>query len=258
MGTGGFGARLGAFLAVTVFVAALAAVTVWTREQARRLDEAVASQVNFVLSEAKAALETQLNLGLPLADLPRVDDQLGTARAALPAIRSVAVLDEAGTVLFSTSTVEVGERVPVPPGEPGLVWSAAHEGERVYGIGLTTSFDTVAGTILLRLPPGAMAEPVRRYALGLGIGALLIAAPVGLLAWLAGLRLASGPRRDLSALADALEELDDSRPAPARAPVRPAADPFGLPLSAFAATVRHRLGLLDAAERDVSRLDELA
>lgn len=261
MGTGGFGARLAAFLAVAVFVAALAAVAVWTREQARRLDEAVASQANFVLSEARAGVEAQLNLGLALADLPRIDGQLDRARASLPAIRAVAVLDETGTVLFSTNAVEVGDQIALPPMGPGLTWTAERDGERVYGAGLTTSFDTSAGAVLLRLPTGAMAEPVRHYALSLGLGALLIAAPLTFLAWLAGLRLAAGPRRRLSALADALEGLDEARTAP-RAPSPPqslvVADPFGLPLTAFTAAVRHRLGLLDAAERDVARLDELA
>ncbi len=178
---------------------------------------------------------------------------------SLAAIRSVAVLDESGTVLFSTNAVEVGEPVALPAAVPGHSWSADQEGERVFGAGLTTSFDTSAGAVLLRLPAGAMAEPARRYALSLGLGALLIAAPVTVLAWLVALRLARGPRRSLSALADALEGLDNSRPTPLPSQaVSRIADPFGLPLAAFTATVRRRLDWLDAAERDVARLDELA
>lgn len=262
MGTGSFGARLAAFLAVAVFVAALAAVTLWTREQSRRLDEAVTSQANFVLNEAKAALEVQLNLGLALADLPQVDGLLNRARASLPAIQSVAVLDETGAVLFSTNAVEVGEAAPQPQTVSGSVWSTETDGERVFGVGLTTSFDTSAGAILLRLPSGAMSEPVRHYALTLGIGALLIAVPVALLGWFAGMGLARGPRRALAELAESLESLDDSRPNAPHPVDRPNADPsgrsLGLPLPAFAATVRRRLSVLDEAERDVARLDEMA
>ncbi|XKH33650.1 hypothetical protein ACIU1J_07955 [Azospirillum doebereinerae] len=134
MGSGSFGSRLAALVAVAVFVAALSAVALWTREQARRLDDAVTSQVNFVLSETKAALEVQFNLGLALADLPQVDGLLARARAALPAIRSVAVLDETGTVLFSTNAVEVGEEIgaPAPSDGPGgnPFWSQEREGGR--------------------------------------------------------------------------------------------------------------------------------
>ncbi|MCG5240241.1 hypothetical protein MCW82_10715 [Azospirillum doebereinerae] len=267
MGSGSFGSRLAALVAVAVFVAALSAVALWTREQARRLDDAVTSQVNFVLSETKAALEVQFNLGLALADLPQVDGLLARARAALPAIRSVAVLDETGTVLFSTNAVEVGEEIgaPAPSDGPGgnPFWSQEREGERVYGVGLTTSFDTVAGTILLRLPAGAMAEPMRHYALTLSIGALLIAVPIAFFGWLAGLRLARGPRRALSDLAVALEGLGDNAaarplPEPSRSPGGLLGGSLGLPAGAFAEAVRKRLTILDGAEREVARLDELA
>ncbi|CAO3423867.1 hypothetical protein [Azospirillum doebereinerae] len=269
MGSGSFGSRLAALVAVAVFVAALSAVALWTREQARRLDDAVTSQVNFVLSETKAALEVQFNLGLALADLPQVDGLLARARAALPAIRSVAVLDETGTVLFSTNAVEVGEEIgarsaPSDRLDGNPFWSQEHDGERVYGVGLTTSFDTVAGTILLRLPAGAMAEPMRHYALTLSIGALLIAVPIAFFGWLAGLRLARGPRRALADLAVALEGLGDGT-GPARALPEPARSPggllggsLGLPAGAFAEAVRKRLTILDGAEREVARLDELA
>lgn len=263
MGSGSFGARLAAFVAVAVFVAALSAAVLWTREQARRLDEAVTSQVAFVLSEAKASLETQLNLGLALGDLPQVDGLLARARVALPGIQSVTVLDEAGTVLFSTNAVEVGELLPIRTGaEPNAgvsgFWSEERGDERVYGVGLATSFDTVAGSLLVRMPAGAMAEPMRHYALTLSIGAVLIALPLALLGWLAGLRLAAGPRRSLSDLSAALEGLGEGGRIRAEAPATAPQQTLGLPAAAFADAVRRRLTILDEAEREVARLDELA
>lgn len=267
MGSGSFGARLAAFVAVAVFVAGLSAVVLWTREQARRLDEAVTSQVGFVLSEAKTSLETQLNLGLALGDLPQVDTLLARARAALPGIQSVAVLDEAGTILFSTNAVEVGETLPPRPasasdgaeGDISGFWSEERGAERVYGVGLATSFDTAAGSVLVRMPSGAMAEPMRHYALTLSIGAVLIVLPLALVGWFAGLGIAAGPRRSLADLAAALEGLGDGAPvlsAPSAAPS--AAQALGLPAPAFTDAVRRRLTILDEAEREVARLDELA
>ncbi|CAO3423877.1 hypothetical protein [Azospirillum endophyticum] len=268
MGSGSFGARLAAFLAVAVFIAGLSAVVLWTREQARRLDEAVTSQVNFVLSEAKESLETQLNLGLALGDLPQVDTLLARARAALPGIQSVAVLDEGGTILFSTNAVEVGEALPLrpatdsggnPDGDVSGFWSEERGAERVHGVGLATSFDTVAGSILVRMPAGAMAEPMRHYALTLSIGAVLIALPLTLLGWLAGLRLAAGPRRSLTDITAALEGLGEGRAGAASlSPADAPAQALGLPVPAFTDAVRRRLTILDEAEREVARLDELA
>lgn len=262
MGSGSFGARLAAFMAVAVFVSALSAVVMWTREQARRLDEAVTSQVGFVLSEAKASLETQLNLGLALGDLPQVDGLLARARVALPGIQSVTVLDETGTVLFSTNAVEVGELLPIRTStEQGGVsgfWSEERGDERVYGVGLATSFDTVAGSLLVRMPAGAMDEPMRHYALTLSIGAVLIVIPLAILGWLAGLRLAAGPRRSLSDLAAALEGLGEAGRIRAGLPAQSSPQTLGLPAAAFTDAVRRRLSILDEAEREVARLDELA
>lgn len=256
MGTGSFAARFAAFLAVAIFAAALAGVTLWSREHHRRLEEAVASQAGFVLSEAKAGLEARLNLGLALADLPQVETLLDRARRALPEALSVAVLDEAGTVVFSTDPVEVGDGVAELSGESGF-WSRRAGAERLYGIGLTTSFDTNAGTVLLRLPTAAVNEPLQRYALQLSIGALAIAVPVGLIALLVGLRLARGPRQSLSALADELEALAAGEPAvPSRGAA--AGEELGVPIRAFSTAVRERVAVLQAAEKEIARLDEMA
>lgn len=256
MGTGSFAARFAAFLAVAVFAAALAAVALWTREHHRRLEDAVASQAGFVLSEAKAGLEARLNLGLALADLPQVETLLDRARTALPGTVAVAVVDEAGTVIFSTDPVEVGDAVAVRNADPAF-WFRKTGDERLYGIGLTTSFDTSAGTVLLRLPATVVDEPVQRYALQLSIGALAVAVPVGLLAWLAGLRLARGPRRSLSALADELEALAAGEPqVPSRGTA--AGEELGVPIRAFSAAIRERVAVLAEAEKEVSRLDEMA
>ncbi|WP_431854347.1 hypothetical protein [Azospirillum sp.] len=249
----GFPARLVAFLAVVVLAATLAMAALWTQGQHRRLQAAVASHAGFVLGEVKTALETRLNLGLALAELPQVQPLLDGARGAMPAALSVGVLDEEGAVVFSSSPVEVGERLAgLPAAEPGAVWAAERGGEWLYGIGLTTSFDTVAGQIVLRLPGDVAVEPTRTFALKLGIGALLLAVPVILLAAVAGLGLTRGPRRSVEAVAETLESLTRD------------ADPYALgeasdtPLPAFSDAVRARLALLAEAERDVSRLDEMA
>lgn len=264
MGTGSFSARLAAFLAVTVLVSAMAAVVLWVGEQHRRLQEAVASQAGFVLSETKDSLETQLNLGLALAELSQVEPLLERARVALPGLLSIAILDEEGVVLFSTDAVEVGEADATPEqvASPGI-WTLTRGPELLFGLGITTSFDTNAGAVVLRLPVSVINEPIQRYALQLSIGALAVAAPVGLLAWLAGVWIARGPRRSLAGLAQELEALAAPRPeasvADAAAPeAGQAADTLGLPVTAFAQTVRRRAALLAEGEREIARLDELA
>lgn len=259
MGTGGFTGRLATLVAVAVLAAALAAVTLWTRGQERRLEESVASQAGFVLSEVRAALEARLTIGLALADLPQVEGLLDGARASMPKVQSVAILDEDSTILFSTNAVEVGETVAgLPPdggNTGGPAWSLDRDGERVHGVWLTSSFGTTAGAVLLRLPGDVVAEQVRHYALTLVIGALAVALPVGLLAWAGGLRRARGTRDALAALATELESLaqDSADSADPKAD-----DALGLPVRAFADAVRERMAVLAEAERELARLDELA
>lgn len=260
MRTGGFTGRLATLAAVAVLAAALAAVTLWTRGQERRLEESVASQAGFVLSEVRAALEARLTIGLALADLPQVEALLDGARTSMPKVQSIAILDEDANVRFSTNAVEVGETVAGLPPDGGntgggTAWSLDLDGERVHGVWLTSSFGTTAGSVLLRLPKGMVAEQVRHYGLTLVIGALAVALVVGLLAWAGGLWLARRPRNTLSALAEDLESLAEDSAA-ARSPI--VNDDLDLPVRAFADAVRERMAVLAEAERELARLDELA
>lgn len=256
----GFPARLIAFLAVVVLAATQVAAALWTEGQHRRLQAAAASHAGFVLGEIKTALETRLNLGLALADLPQVQPLLDRARGDMPAVLSAAVVDEDGDVVFSSSPVEVGERLAaLPAAEPGTVWSRAQGGEWLYGVGLTTSFDTTAGQVVLRVSGGVAVEAVRAFALRLSIGGLLLAVPIIVVAAAVGHRLTRGPRHAVAAVAQTLESLtrDDGGEGGGGPDPYPAGA-AGTPLAAFSGAVRTRLALITDAERTVSRLDEMA
>ena len=271
MSPAGFTHRLiGAVLAATLFAAA-ATTALWSHGHQRRLEQAVAGHAEFVLAELKAALESRLNLGLSIGELPQADTLLEQARGALPGIQSIVVVDEEGTVVFATDVVEVGERAPdLPAGfgtaEPAVsgtadsdaLWSVRTGGARTYGLSLTTSFGTSAGAVALRLPAGLLTERVNDFALVLGLQAFGVAVAVGALASLAALVLARRSRRAVERLAVALEELAAAPGAQPGGRDRPVAPLLGLPLPGFAATVRQRVRTLDEATREISRLDEMA
>lgn len=258
MSPAGFTHRLvAAVLAATLF-AAVATTALWSHGHQRRLEQAMAGHAAFVLAELKAALESRLNLGLSIGELPQADTLLEQARTALPGIQSIVVVDEAGTVVFATDVVEVGEPAPDLPGDPGgrdvdALWSVQKGGALTYGLGLTTSFGTTAGAVVLRLPAGLLAERVNDFALILGLQAFGVALAVGALASLGALALARRSRRATERLA---QELEDLAAAPDRD--RPVPPLLGLPLPGFAASVRQRVRTLDGATREISRLDEMA
>lgn len=263
MSPAGFTHRLiGAVLAATLFAAA-ATTALWSHGHQRRLEQAVAGHAEFVLAELKAALESRLNLGLSIGELPQADTLLEQSRGALPGIQSIVVVDEEGTVVFATDVVEVGERAPDLPAGFGTavtdaLWSVRTGGARTYGLGLTTSFGTTAGAVALRLPAGLLTERVNDFALILGLQAFGVALAVGAVASLAALALARRSRRAVERLAVELEDLAAAPGAQPGGRDRPVAPLLGLPLPGYAASVRQRVRTLDDATREISRLDEMA
>lgn len=249
----GFSSRLVAAVLAGVLLAAAGTVWLWTYDHRWRVEGAVAAHVGFVLNELKGALEARLNLGLPLEELPQVEPLLQQARGEYPDIQSIAVLNETGVVVFATDAVELGERltgaVPAGPGLTGL-----RSGETlVYGLGLTTAFDTEAGAVVARLPVAVVRRRVQDYALTLAIGGVAVTGVIGLLALAAGYALARPTRRAVEPLAGTLTALGTVGQPPG-----PAQPDLGLPLPAFAAAVGDRLAVLDAAGHEVARLDEMA
>ncbi|WP_029008035.1 hypothetical protein [Azospirillum halopraeferens] len=246
----GFTGRLVAAVLAGVVLTAAGTVWLWTLEQRRLVGDAVAGHVGFVLYELKGDLEARLNLGLALADLPLVDPLLLQARGEYPDIRSIAVADDTGVIVFATDAVELGERMaePVPAG-PALATGRSGD-ELTYGLGLTTAFETHAGAVVARLPAAVVDRRVQDYALTLALGGGAVTGGVALLALVATVALARPTRLAAETLADSLAP--DTGPAPTTA------DPLGLPVSAFGAAVGQRTATLDAAGREVARLDEMA
>lgn len=256
----GFTVRLVAVLLGAVLLAALATVGHWVHEHHRRLQRAEESYAGYVLTELKAALEARLNLGLALQEVPQVDSLLELARGDAAGILSVAVVDETGTTIFSTDAVEIGERAPAVMADhpPGTVWSAVDDVARVYGLDLTTSFDTLAGTVVLRLPVGTIATRVQDFALVLVLRSVAVATAVGAAAAVVLGLMLRRTQGAVEAVADALDSVARPEIARPQASAGSGADPLGLPVRSFETAIRARHGLLGDAERELLRLDETA
>lgn len=265
MGTTGFNVRLIGALLISILLCAGGTALVWVSDHQRRLDAAVSAHAGFVLSELRAALEARLNLGLALPELPQVGGLLESAGADLPGLQSIAVVDEAGRIVFSTDAVEVGETVrefdpwPDPDAAAEGIWTFRSVGGTIFGISLSTSFDTTAGAVVLRVASGAIAERVSEFALTLGLQSTAVAAVAGILGTLGVLLLARPQRHAARRLTGLLE---DVVAAPANPPAA-GGGPDGSaevppPIAGFAHAVRSRMGVLERADREVTRLDELA
>lgn len=259
MGTTGFTLRLVGAIVASVLLATVVTVALWMNDHRAHLSRAVAGHAGFVLTELRAALEARLNLGLALPELPQVDGLLEAAGRELPGLISVSVVDETGMIVFSTDAVEVGVVVPdleSPPPEPSApsgIWQFPSDSGLVFGIGLTTSFDTSAGAVLVRVASEAVGAPVEDFALSLALKGTLVAVAVAMMAALVLLLLLRRPRRYLERLAADLEAV--SRPPQTGRLPRPPPHPA---VAAFSEAVRSRADTLDKGDQDVTRLDEMA
>lgn len=255
MGGTGFTARLiGTTLAV-VLAAAAAMVALWVYDHQRRLDDAMATHAGFVLTELKAALEARLNLGLTLTELPQVDALLEQAGAELPGLRSIAVVDDSGKVVFSTDPVEVGETLPLQDMATGAdlngLWNHPTADSLAYGVALTNSFETAEGAVLLRVASGALSESLQDFALVMALEAVAVAMALGPIAAFCLFVLSRRARHAVDDLAVRIDTLATDGMPSGRVMAL-------LPVAAFATAIRARVATLEAADDEVSRLDEMA
>lgn len=250
----GAAARFIAALVAAVWFAALAAVGLWAHDHAGRRDAALNAHAQLVLHDLTAALEARLTIGLPLVQLPDVDRLLEAARLQLPMARAATVLDETGRGVFSTDTMEVGERL-LDAAAARVAGRRSDGVDDIFWAPVSNDDGAAAGAVLLRLPAGAGRDGVTDFALSLLARATPALAGLTGLAALLGYWLSRAVSRPAAQTAAVLEGLALD---PADGANVVVAAPAGTPLAAFVAAVTARRDRLAAAEDELGRLDETA
>lgn len=206
------GLWLGAVLAGLVVM--LAMLLALQRTEAQLFRDA---RLVLALQEMREAVESELVLGLELADIAQTRQLLDNALLGDPSLLSSDVMDAQGLLLFSTDRGLVGEFVP-----PALIvaaqqqtqrarhssysssqslarqayWSAPSEDGRTLGLAIGNSFAQTVGYISVSTLPVETTRPV-----WMGWAAL------GLITWialLAALTARQASRRDYQASSQAL------------------------------------------------------
>ena len=109
--TFGFATRIALLMAVILGTGVAATGGLSVHKFERTLADFLASRFEFVVSDIRQRIETQMDLGLALSGLQGVSERLEGYIRADQQILSIEVFDDTGAVLFSTDPSFVGDLV---------------------------------------------------------------------------------------------------------------------------------------------------
>ena len=248
------------FAIVVILAAGVAMTTVLSAHMFERtLSDFLTSRFEFELNDVRQRIETQMDLGIELADLQSVPDELGEYLRADEQILSIEVFDETGIVLFSTDPSFVGDLVTEEwvaawrASRGRKVWSDLERDARVVGVPLRDNLGRDVGSLALRYSREFFDENVAtQTARLLVIGAIVVLgmAPLSILGAMILLR---GLRTELR---DLRESMDDVRNRRQEGPALTRTRTEHPELAAFATTVLAAHDDIDTAIDEIQRLDE--
>ena len=130
----------------------------------RTLSDFLTSRFEFELNDIRQRIETQMDLGIALAELQSVPQELEEYLRADEQILSIEVFDDTGIVLFSTDPSFVGDLVTEEwvtawrASRGQEVWSDLERDARVVGVPLRDNLGRDVGSP----DPSVFARPLRR------------------------------------------------------------------------------------------------
>ncbi len=225
----------------------------------RTLSDFLTSRFEFELNDIRQRIETQMDLGIALAELQSVPRELEEYLRADEQMLSIEIFDDTGIVLFSTDPSFVGDLVTEEwvtawrASRGQEVWSNLERDARVVGVPLRDNLGRDVGSLVLRYSrnhfDGNVTEQTTRLML---VGAVVVLAmtPLSIMGALLLLRGLRGELRDMS------ESMDEVANRHADGPALNRAKPDHPELAAFAATALAAHGDIDAAIGEIRRLDE--
>ena len=225
----------------------------------RTLADFLTSRFEFELNELRQRVQTQMDLGIALAELQNLGEELDEYQRADDQILSIEIFDETGIVLFSSDPSYIGDLVAQEwvtasrASRGGEVWSDQQRDARIVGLQLRDNLGRNVGSLALRYSrdffDDTIAEQTTRLAL---VGAVVVLGMVPL-SILGAVIVLRGLRGELHGLSESLDEVTNRRPdGPALA--RTGAN--HPELAAFSVTALATYDEIDAATREIRRLDE--
>ncbi len=255
----GFATRIALMLAVILSASVIITGVLIMHKYERTFADFLTSQFEFVTNDIRDHIETRMDLGLNLADLQGISEDLEVYKRANEQILSIEVFDKNGTVLFSTDPSFVDDLVSEEwimssrMNRSRGAWSGQDRKVGVTGVPLYNNLDQYVGALALRYG----LEPLQASVVAQTSRVFFISAStvigMALISFLGALLLLRRPLRDLRGLQSAMEDIAERR-ADGDALARARAEHADFGTFAAAALAAH--DALDAGTREIRRLDE--
>ena len=171
------------------------------------------SRFQFVVNDIRHRIETQMDLGLALATLEDVSEELETYRVNDETILSIEVFDENGSVLFSTDPSFIGDLVSQDwllawrSSQNKNLWSILERDAGVVGVAIQNNLNQKVGSLALRYSREFLDLSVANQTERLLVIGLIIAAVMALVSFLGCRILLRGPISDLNTMTRAMTDI---------------------------------------------------
>ena len=225
----------------------------------RTLAEFLSTRFEFVVTDLRQRIETQMDLGLALSNIENIPSMMQTYLEDDPQIFTIEVFDRSGTVLYSTDTSFEGDLVVENWLEAwknsgrGGIWSLFERDAGVVGAVLRDNFDQEIGSIALRYSRDFLDDTVDLHGNRLLFFATANIAVITLMALLGALFILRRPLKNLDYLGFAVLTLSDRR---SGTPVEEAAGEQPEEFETFATEVCTAQDMITEATGKIRQLDE--
>ncbi|MEM8551735.1 MAG: hypothetical protein AAGF45_05095 [Pseudomonadota bacterium] len=160
---GSIAVSLAVFLTIAMGATSYGLIAARTLERAQA--QLAESRYDFLLSRTVEALERNLALGLPLAELDKAPPLLEQILARAPSVLAADVLNSEGVTIFSTDRGSVGEPVPdawlsAIDEQRGDVWRTQTPTSVTVGRALKNDFGQIAGWAAIILDRRELPAPL--------------------------------------------------------------------------------------------------
>ena len=256
----GFAYRIALMLALTL-VAGTAMTTVLSLHKFERiLADLLTSRFEFVANNLRLDIETQMDLGLVLANLENINEEMVNLLDD-EQILSIEIFDESGTVIFSTDPSFIGDLVAEnwlflwQVNRNKSSWSLLEKDAGVVGAGLKNNLNQDVGSIALRYSREFLDQSVDQQLERLLVLVGVVAAVMAVLSVLGCALLLRSYFKDWANMSEALADINSqNRDSPNLAEANSRHPEF----EEFSTSVFEAIDSMDSATSDIRKLDEEA
>lgn len=214
----GFPARFALYILAAVSVALVMVGYFCFGLYARHFEAAALGRVQFVALQLRDTIETGLGFGVAFDEVPAAEDLIDRSVGDDPTIKSIAVYDRRGVIVFASRLTDIGRAVPADwlnfAGLTPRPTNQFRDEANLYtAVTVTNPFGDVAGGVTITVDKAYIDDQRVLFAVRLAVASCAIAGLVTLMGWLAARLVTIRTRRALARLSRSIDGLTQDKAA---------------------------------------------